>query len=64
MVFFTSYVEIDHSLGVKKRSYIEKLNEHSDDCHKEVNRISKILSSQIKSYNAHVIGLEKKGLQD
>ncbi len=26
IVFFTSYVEIDHSLGIKKRSYIDQLN--------------------------------------
>jgi hypothetical protein len=29
MIFFTSYVEVDHTLGVKKRTYIQKLNEHS-----------------------------------
>jgi len=34
IVFFSSFVEIDHSLGVKKRSYIDQLNEHSDDCSK------------------------------
>jgi hypothetical protein len=32
LVFFFSYVEIDHSLGLKKRSYIDYLNEHSDEC--------------------------------
>ena len=26
MIFFTSFVDIDHSLGVKKRSYIDQLN--------------------------------------
>ena len=32
LIFFMSYVEIDHSLGVKKRSYIDLLNEHSEKC--------------------------------
>jgi len=36
IIFFTSYIEIDHSLGVKKRSYIDFLNQHSDDCFIEV----------------------------
>jgi hypothetical protein len=32
LFFFFSYVKIDHSLGTKKRSYIDYLNEHSDNC--------------------------------
>jgi hypothetical protein len=64
MVFFTSYVEIDHSLGVKKRSYIDYLNEHSEDCRKEVDRIYEFLKKDMKRFNAHVIGLEKRGLKD
>lgn len=29
LLFFFSYVHIDHALGTKKRSYINYLNEHS-----------------------------------
>lgn len=55
---------MDHSLGVKKRSYIDQLNEHSDDCFKEVNRIKTLLDKKVKKYNAHIIGLEKNGEKD
>lgn len=30
LVFFFSSLKIDHSLGVKKRSYIDYLNEHCE----------------------------------
>jgi len=43
LVFFLSYVKIDHSLGTKKRSYIDKLNEHSDACREEIERLSKTI---------------------
>ncbi len=59
MIFFTSHVKIDHTLGIKKRSYINKLNEHCSDCDKEVERIHKLLNSCMKKYSAHIIGLEK-----
>jgi len=32
LIFFFSFIEIDHTLGVKKRSYIDYLNEHEDIC--------------------------------
>ncbi len=60
IIFFTSHVEIDHSLGVKKRSYIDQMNEHSDECSKEVDRLEKTLS-KFQKYNVHIIGLEKRG---
>jgi hypothetical protein len=45
LLFFFSYVAIDHSLGLKKRSYIDHLNEHSDQCLEEVHRLSKTIRS-------------------
>jgi hypothetical protein len=43
LLFFFSYVEIDHSLGTKKRSYINILNEHSENCRDEVVKLSKTI---------------------
>ncbi len=43
LLFFFSYVHIDHSLGTKKRSYINYLNEHSENCREEVTRLSKTI---------------------
>lgn len=57
MIFFTSYVEINHSLGIKKRSYIDQLNDHSSECANEVNKIKTLLDKKMSKYNAHVIGL-------
>lgn len=64
MIFFTSYVEINHSLGIKKRSYIDQLNDHSSECSNEVDKIKTLLDKKMSKYNAHVIGLQKNGLAD
>jgi PAB1-binding protein PBP1 len=47
-------------LGVKKRSYIDQLNEHSEECSQEVDRLEKTLN-KFQKHNIHIIGLEKRG---
>lgn len=41
LIFFFSHLEIDHSLGVKKISYINYLNQHADTCLDEVKHLAK-----------------------
>lgn len=41
LLFFFSHIEIDHTLGVKKRSYIDHLNQHAELCRAEVAHLGK-----------------------
>lgn len=61
MIFFMSHVEIDHSLGVKKRSYIDRLNEHSEECKEEIKKLCKSVNKVSKLGKVFVIGYSKKG---
>jgi hypothetical protein len=61
LVFFFSYVKIDHSLGTKKRSYIDKLNAHSEACSEEIERLSKTIRKFTDECKTYVISFDKLG---
>jgi hypothetical protein len=61
LLFFFSYVHIDHSLGTKKRSYIDYLNEHSENCREEVIKLSKTIRTYTDECKTYIISLDKNG---
>lgn len=64
ILFFFSHIEIDHSLGVKKRSYIDYLNEHADLCREEVEKLAKTVKKFTDRCYTYIISYDKEGEED
>lgn len=64
LIFFFSYVAIDHTLGKKKISYIDLLNEHSEECLDEVIHLSKSIRRYTEECKCYIISLDKNGVEE
>ena len=64
LIFFFSYVAIDHTLGKKKISYIDLLNEHSEECREEVVHLSKTIRTYTEECKCYIISWDKNGVEE
>jgi hypothetical protein len=64
LLFFFSHIEVDHSLGNKKRSYIDHLNEHADLCREEVTHLGKSVKRFTDECRTYIISYDKLGEEE